>query len=229
MNFIFLRHAEYQQPQNVPSALLPHPLTAKGKEQTIAGAQKLIEFFKKNQNEIPPSIECSSALRAYETAKIISSEFANHFGIAPTIIQTDELTERRLGPMANLTVKEIEAIIKKDDRYNNPPQGWKSSRNYKLPYIGCESLLEAGRRVANYITTQPQFSFNSSNKNFYRIIVGHGASFRHAASELTILQEEDIPKLSMFYAEPLFFQNKDKNWEHIGGNWKIRSNNENID
>lgn len=229
MNFIFLRHAEYKQPKNVPSALLPHPLTAEGEKQAVHGAEKLIAFFKNNESKIPPYIECSSSLRAYETAKILVTEIKKHFSKHLKIRQTDALTERRLGPMANLTVDEIETVLNKDDRYENPPKGWKSSRNYKLPYIGCESLKEAGFRVAEHIKKAPGYDSEQKKGSLFRIIVGHGASFRHAAAELAILQEEDIPKLSMFYAEPLFFNCNNGQWKHIGGNWKVRGGNENID
>ena len=74
MNFIFLRHAEYEQPKGVPSALLPHPLTSDGFIQAKEGAKKLCAFFDGNPDLLPPYIECSILLRAYQTAQIIQEE-----------------------------------------------------------------------------------------------------------------------------------------------------------
>lgn len=219
MRFIFLRHSEYNQPQGVPSALLPHPITNEGKNQAVSGAQKLIDFF--NGKEKPTRIICSSLLRAYQTAQVLSSEFKKAWGYDLKIEQTDELVERKLGAMANLTVADIESAIVKDSRFENPPKGWKSSRNYKLPYIDAESLKEAGLRVYNKI--QSEYS------NELTIFIGHGASFRNASIEFGVLEESDLPKLSMHYAEPLIFEEKSGNWKLIFGNWKIREKKDKID
>ncbi len=227
MNFIFLRHAHYQQPEGVPSALLPHPLTPEGIQQAKKGAQKLISFFKGKEKQLPQYIETSSLLRTYQTAEIISEALNMEFSIDLKIVETDQLAERKMGPMANLTVKEIEAVLEKDPRYSAPPPNWKSSKNYRLPFIDCESLAMAGQRVANYIKTTP--SNHIQNTNAFRILVGHGASFRYACAALDILQETQIPSLSMHYAEPLFFQQEKQVWKHIGGNWKQRNLKDNID
>lgn len=231
MNFIFLRHAAYHQPEGVPSALLPHPLTEEGIQQAKVGAQKLITFFKGKEQKLPKSIETSSLLRAYQTAEIIAEALNTEFSVELEIVETNQLVERKMGPMANLTVEEIEAVLQKDPRYPLPPENWKSSKEYKLPFIDCESLGMAGERVASYIKKTPENLFGSEvqNPDIYRILVGHGASFRHACSNLGILKEEDIPQLSMHYAEPLFFQFEKKSWRHIGGNWKQRTKKDQID
>ena len=48
MYFLFMRHAEYEQPDKVPSALLPHPLTLEGRGQYLEGAKKVKDFLNKN-------------------------------------------------------------------------------------------------------------------------------------------------------------------------------------
>lgn len=227
MNFIFIRHSIYEQPKMVPSALLPHPITAEGVEQAKAGAHKIIAFFKDKENQLPQVIESSSLLRAYQTATVIAEEVFKITKIDLKITQTDALVERKMGPMANLTVQEIELIMSKDPRYENPPEGWKSSKDYKLPYIDCESLEDAGKRVAQYIQNPNILTDYEADR--FRLLVGHGASFRHASRILGILKQEDIPKLSMHYAEPLFFEHTNNAWNHVSGEWKIRSLKENID
>lgn len=221
MYLIFLRHAIYEQPKQVPSALLPHPLTSVGRVQATEGAKKITDFIQNHQINFPIKIETSSLLRAYETGTIIKNALENQYNIDILMQETDELTERRLGAMANLTVKAIEEIVNKDPRYPSPPKNWKSTSDYKLPYIGCESLNEAGKRIVNYI--------EANHFDGLRILVGHGASFRHAAKALNILKAEDIPKLSMHYATPLLFKYVNGKWEHIDGKWKIRDTKDKID
>ena len=144
MNFIFLRHSVYEQPAAVPSALLPHPITAEGVKQAKMAASKIIQFFKNDESQLPRTIESSSLLRAYQTASVLAEEVYNLMRIELKIVQTDELVERKMGAMANLTVQEIEAIMARDLRYEKPPQGWKSSRDYKLPYIDCPAVPFTG-------------------------------------------------------------------------------------
>lgn len=228
MNFIFLRHSEYEQPKNVPSALLPHPITEEGVKQAKIGANKIIAFFKDKESQLPSVIESSSLLRAYQTASIIAEEIFSQMKIELKIVETDALVERNMGPMANLTVQEIEAILHKDPRYPNPPEGWKSSKDYRLPYIGAESLNDAGLRVAEYIHNENKYT-KEMEKERFRLLVGHGASFRHASRELGILKPEEVSKLSMYYAEPLFFKQNKDSWELIEGEWKVRSQKDTID
>ncbi len=223
MDFIFLRHGHYHQPKNVPSALLPHPLTDEGMQQCQTGAEKLWSILKTHKLALPPALESSSALRAFQTASILAAQLAQNAGLQLPILETDQLTERSMGAMANLSVSEIEAILDKDPRYALPPQGWKSSRNYKLPYPGAESLAEAGKRVAEHIVKPTRFLGQyPSLQQQVRILVGHGASFRHACVELGILSEQEVKKYSMYHAEPLYFKHENNGWKLISGAWKIR-------
>lgn len=219
MYFLFMRHAEYEQPDMVPSALLPHPLTLEGRGQSLEGAKKVKDFLYKNSDLSIVSLHCSKALRAYETADILKTELE----LDLEMNQTDDLLERNMGPMANLRVDEIERIVDRDPRLESLPEGWKSSRDYCLPYKGAESLAIAGKRVAKYISSV------KLEANGLNVFVGHGASFRHAAHELGILKLEDIPKLSMYYAEPLVFKFEEGKWRLIFGQWKVRARKENID
>lgn len=225
MNFIFLRHSEYEQPEGIPSAVLPHPIkNPEGFEQAEKGARDIIDFIKKEGISIPKVIESSSVLRAFQTAKVIAEQLEKEFGEKIEITQSDSLVERIVGAMANLTVSEIEEVISKDPRLDNPPKGWKSNKYYRLPFIGSESLDDAGKRVSKYVIDNP---FNVQQD--FRVIIGHGASFRHASCELGILEETDIPALSMHYAHPLFFKRNKKSWDLVKGSWKIRNKKDKID
>lgn len=200
--------------------MLPHSITQEGENQALKGAKRLMEFFKL-KNIIPSRIISSSLLRAYQTSLIIKQEIDNQLGTDLEIIETDELTERRMGSVTNLTVDQIETVIEKDPRYKQASTDWKSSRDYKLPFIGTESLKEVGLRVFNLINTEASKGPT--------IFIGHGASFRNASIEFGILQKEDLPKLSIHYAEPLIFEKEQDKWDLVFGDWKIREKKDKID
>jgi 2,3-bisphosphoglycerate-dependent phosphoglycerate mutase len=216
-----LRHGDYEQPPNVPSAHLPHPLTKTGDQQSRVGAQKILQWIKEHGYVLDPTIHCSSLLRAYQTASNITEvmEVAGHDVF--NILEHDDLSERCVGAGANLTVSEIEAILDRDPRYQKPAPGWKSNSWFRLPFQGAESLMESGLRVAHHL--QRTAADLDHGPKRLKIIVGHGASIRHAALCLGLLKSSDIPKLSMHHAEPLFISRSPTGqWEHWGGEWKIR-------
>jgi len=101
--------------------------------------------------------------------------------------------------------------------------------DYQLPFPNAESLLQAGKRVANYIITQLKSS-TLTQHNSLKLFVGHGAAFRHAAYHLGLLQREQIKQLSMFHASPIYFElMSDGSWQHNAGNWKQRQTTDKLD
>jgi 2,3-bisphosphoglycerate-dependent phosphoglycerate mutase len=72
-------------------------------------------------------------------------------GRAFTCCEFPELAERCLGALANLSVDAILAIVSGDPRFAPPPPNWKRNSDYRLPLLGCESLTEAGARVARHL------------------------------------------------------------------------------
>jgi 2,3-bisphosphoglycerate-dependent phosphoglycerate mutase len=62
------------------------------------------------------------------------------------------------------------------------------------------------------------------------LFVGHGGAFRHAASQLGLLGPADVPRLSMDYGVPIFFEFQpsrhddpsSERWQHIAGDWRER-------
>ncbi len=123
--------------------------------------------------------------------------------------------------MANLTAHQIEQLISDDPRFAAPPANWKSDSHYRLPVPGAESLMEAGLRVAHFLSDQSQ---QPCHHDELILVVGHGASIRHAAHHLGILAFDEIATLSMYHATPVFVEQRaDKQWQLIGGAWKVRS------
>ncbi len=110
-------------------------------------------------------------------------------------------------------------MLETDPRFEAPPPGWKSDSDYCLPLEGAESLMMAGKRVADHLTR----SVTDKAPGTLTLFFGHGASFRHAAHLLGVLNRDEIARFSMHHAQPLqICHNPDGTWAHSGGTWKIR-------
>lgn len=219
----FIRHGQYHQLADTPSAHQPFPLTAKGLTQAREGGRKIAAFIAEQQLALSPQIHCSLLLRAWQTAEQIQAQLdpdREHSQLQGAA----ELAERGLGSAANLSADAIAAIIDDDPRYPALPADWKSNSLFRLPLLGAESLMEAGQRVATYIQTAMGELAETASTDTLALFIGHGAAFRHAAHLLGVLEFDDIAKLSMYHAEPVFLEfDGDRHWQHCAGHWKVRS------
>ncbi len=213
--FALIRHGEYQQKKNTPSAHQPYPLTPAGEAQARACAARLLKLSNSLQVQLSPTLYSSTLLRAWQTAEIIRRQW----GVPESqLVQSNALVERCVGSVANLTIEEIESLLEQDPRYPSQPEHWKSQSDYTLPFPGAESLQQAGQRVASYITELAETALD----NTLTLIVGHGAALRHGACELGILSATDVTNLSMFHAQPVVIGLTDAGWAHLAGQWKPR-------
>lgn len=221
---VLIRHGDYHQLPNTPSAHQPFPLNDAGRLQATKAIELLKQMSEKNNWVFHPVIHSSNLLRSWQTADII----AKGIDAIDKLERYDELAERSLGSAANLTVGQIEQIIVDDPRFDTPPEDWKSNSDYCLPLQGAESLINAGKRVAQHlekamdvIQSEPEFK---EEQAIAKIIVGHGAAFRHAAFHLQVLKFEQLVRLSMFHAQPVALErHQDGSWAHVDGEWKIRN------
>lgn len=212
-----LRHGDYHQRAGVPSARQPFALTSKGIAQARAGAEALARITDERGLRLAPVIHSSRQLRAWQTAAEIADRLTALGHSVERIAETSDLAERGLGSAANLTVAEIEAVLRDDPRYDVPPAGWKADSDYRLPLEGAESLMEAGARVARHLQA-------TAEPGLLTVHVGHGASFRHACHHLGLLSRDDIARYSMYHAEPLLFcHGPHDRWLHLAGDWKVRA------
>jgi 2,3-bisphosphoglycerate-dependent phosphoglycerate mutase len=222
-----IRHGDYHQKADTPSAHQPFPLTEKGKLQSRQAAAALRQVVHEKNWSLCPAVDSSQLLRAWQTASIISDELVDMFPRPAMLTGFDALAERGLGSAANLTIGEIESIIEQDPRFEALPVDWKSSSRFRLPLPGAESLLQAGERVAGHLQSQMQLLASEVNGDTLKLFVGHGAAFRHAAYHLGVLKFEQIAQLSMYHATPVFLQYiPNEGWRHIGGEWKVRAGKE---
>jgi len=214
-----VRHGDYHQLADVPSAQQPFALTDKGLAQAQKGAAELMEIITAHNWSMYPGIDSSNMLRAWQTAQI----FAQVCG-AKSVTSFDSLAERGLGCAANLTLTQIENILRDDPRYPSPPRNWKADSHYRLPLQGAESLLEAGRRVADHIERRMAELTVTGGSGKVGVFLGHGAAFRHAAFHLGALELDHVADLSMHHARPLFLESgADGRWRHVAGEWKLRT------
>lgn len=211
----FIRHGAYHQKPDTPSALQPFPLTDQGTEEVHRQAKAFTDWCRDSDQTLAPTLQVSPLLRAWQTAAVFAEalELEMH--------ATDALCERSVGALANLSIDEIETVLAVDPRHQAPPENWKSDSHYCLPVVGAESLLQAGRRVADHVlaTAQP---------NQLTLYVGHGASIRHAAFHLGLLAFDDIARLSMHHAQPVVLD-LDGDGSPIWGHWKTRHAREALD
>jgi 2,3-bisphosphoglycerate-dependent phosphoglycerate mutase len=217
----FARHAEYEQLAATPSAHQPFALNEQGISQARQQAQLFTELLQQKGWQLLPHIASSNMLRAWQTADIFKQSLQASITEEITIDCFDGLAERSVGSVANLSVEQIEQIIDSDPRYDVLPENWKSDSHFCLPFQGAESLLDAGKRVAECLQKQLE-QINETEIPQVKLVIGHGASFRHAAYHLGILEFEMIAKLSMYHAQPLLFEFDQGRWQHIAGDWKQR-------
>jgi len=220
-----IRHGDYRQLPETPSAHQPFPLTSEGEAQARQAGAALRETISTEGWALSPAVDSSQLLRAWQTARIINEELAEKFATPPQLTGFDDLAERGLGSAANLSITAIEAVVREDPRYEKLPTDWKSNSGFRLPLQGAESLLEAGERVAAHIRLQMgTLAAEKVTVDTLKLFVGHGAAFRHAAYHMGVLSFERIAQLSMYHAQPVFLEHlADNRWQHVGGAWKVRA------
>jgi 2,3-bisphosphoglycerate-dependent phosphoglycerate mutase len=218
-----MRHGVYEQPDGVPSAYLPHPLTAEGRGQSTASASGLLTMAEELGLALDPVIDTSGLLRAWETGSLIAEELRGETGDDFRVESFDALNERCVGSMANLSVSEIADVVARDPRLAPLPDGWKSTSDFRLPFPGAESMLDAGRRCAHHVDERLAALSAGAERDSLKLFVGHGGAFRHAANHLGVLDLADIPKLSMHYCGAICFERtNDGHYVHLAGAWKVR-------
>lgn len=219
-----IRHGEYQQQADTPSAQQPYALTAQGKSDVHDEVDNFAGLLEEHALAIAHRVDSSHMLRSWQTAMIFVEKLYQHEMPSMLIDSYDALSERAVGSVANLTIQQIERIIVEDPRYEEPPLDWKSNSHYCLPFQGAESLIQAGERVAAHLQQQMQKLRAEASVDTVKLFIGHGAAFRHAAYQLDVLEYEQLAQFSMFHARPVLIEHLDDgSWRHIGGDWKIRS------
>lgn len=216
ISIALIRHGDYEQRSNTPSAHQPWSLNADGRQQATECAKQLNQISERLELPISAQWFSSPLARAQETARIVRENLMKDASIE----LCEDLMERGLGAANNLTIDEIETCLKALNLFEQTPSDWKSNSHFQLPLPGAESLMSAGVRVSKRLSSIAQ---ESKNQGTLVPVIGHGAAFRHAAHLLGILNFEDIKKFSMYFARPVVIsQNRKGEWTHSAGEWKVR-------
>ncbi len=214
-----VRHGDYRQRPGAPSAHQPFALTGRGIGQGRGAAAALTAAAAEFSATLDPVLDSSRMLRAWQTADAMASVL----GAETTIESFDDMAERGVGAAANLTEDEIRTILDRDPRFEPLPGDWKADSHYRLPFQGAESLMAAGLRVARHLRARMAALPAGDGGSIVKAFVGHGAAFRHAAHHLGVLGFDDIARLSMHHARPVFLEmSSNGKWNHVSGAWKIR-------
>ena len=218
-----IRHGDYRQLADTPSAHQPFALTSDGESQAQAAGRAIAAMLDETGWSLAPEVDCSQLLRAWQTARLIVESLGDRFATPATLAEFADLAERSVGIAGNLTLQQIESAIAADPRYPAPPQGWKSNSDYCLPFPGAESLMQAGERVAAHVEQRMRQLAGRSETDTLKLFVGHGAAIRHAAFRMGILDRAQIACFSMHHAGPVYLEYlHDDGWRHIAGEWKVR-------
>ena len=219
-----LRHGEYNQPRNVLSAFLPYPLNDAGELQARDAATAVLDLSRVHGWQIHRSIDTSQLLRAWQTGTILAQNLSAALHARFDVEAFEVLAERCVGSAANLTIEEIEEIVRMDSRLAAMPDGWRHDGRFRLPFPGAETMVESGERVAHHLDRRMRELAGQASQNTLKVFVGHGGSFRHAAALLGVLAEEQLPRVSMWHCRPLVFEfDVQRGWAHLTGDWKVRS------
>lgn len=225
-----IRHGDYHQLKDTPSAWQPFPLNEAGRGHARSAAEGIREELLRQDWDLYPVCDSSQLLRAWQTADILC-QLLNDNNFAKAIEQKIQLNiesfaalaERSVGSAANLNITQINEIVNDDPRFESLPQDWKSNSHFCLPLQGAESLMDSGKRVAGHLSKVMSELQQSVQIDTVKLFVGHGAAFRHAAHHLGVLEFEQIAKLSMYHGQPVFIERlEDGSWRHVAGHWKVR-------
>jgi broad specificity phosphatase PhoE len=215
------RHGEYEQPPGVPSAHLAHPLTREGRAQARELGVQIAELAAAQRWVVHGIVESSPLLRAYETATIACDALERATHAPHRVAEHAALAERSLGAAANLSVAEVDRLLALDARCAGSPGDWKTRADYRLPWLGAESLREAGERSAAYLRTLAA-RLRRGSRDAIQLVVGHGAAFRHAACALGLIAAERVAQLSMDHCRPILLDWDGSAFRQVGGEWKER-------
>ena len=215
-----VRHGEFDRPAETASSHQLLPLTDRGREQARAGAAALLSHCERLGLELDPTIESSQLLRAWQTAKAIAEELEALTGQRFEVVETEELVERGIGSCTNLTFERIREVLAADPRLEPLPEGWRRMPDYRLPVLGAESLMDAGRRAADRIEAGLSERPATDPRNYLRVFVAHGGCLRHAAVCLGTLDLEDVAGRTMDFVQAVLLERVGTRWRTLAGEWK---------
>ena len=218
-----VRHGHFDRPDDVASAHLPYPLSARGRAESEQATDAIVAQAESLGLAIDPQIESSQLLRAHETARVLADALGARRGRRFQVRDWPDLLERSLWSCANLTFGEIERVLALDPRLDPLPEDWRRRPHFRLPVPGAESQMQAGERTAARLRERVDFVRAHAERDTLKIVVAHGGCLRHACVHLGVLELEVVSRLTMGYAESVVIERSpDGSWHQVAGEWRKR-------
>lgn len=216
----FVRHGDFDRPENTASAHSPRCLSPLGRRQAEAAAAPIAALCREHGLTIDERIEASQLLRAWETANLLATGLAPLTDRTHHVIEREELLERGLGSAANLTFDQISGLLARDPRLDPLPEGWRRMPEFRLPLPGAESLMQAGARAAARIVESIDSIPDDDPTDVARLFVAHSGCLRHAAVVLGAIDVRQVAGLSMdFLGCVLLEKTASGDWIHLAGSF----------
>jgi 2,3-bisphosphoglycerate-dependent phosphoglycerate mutase len=217
----FVRHGDFDRPENTASAHSPRGLSPLGRRQAEAAATPIAALCREHGLTIDGRIEASQLLRAWETANLLATALAPLTDRTHHVTEHDELLERSLGSAANLTLDEISELLARDPRLDPLPEGWRRMPEFRLPLPGAESLMQAGARAAARVVESMDSIPDDDPTDVARLFVAHSGCLRHAAVVLGAIDVRQVAGLSMdFLGCVLLEKTASGDWVHLAGSFE---------
>ena len=218
---VLVRHGHFDRPEDTASAHSLLPLSETGHAQAEAAARVIAGRCAEHGLAIDKRIEASQLLRAWQTANVLSEQLTQYTDTKHHVIQRDELIERGLGSAANLTFTRIGELVAADSRLGPLPEGWRRTPEFRLPFPGAESLMDAGKRVAGRIETSMDSISDEDPSDIARLFVAHSGCLRHASVVLGALDVRLVSGLSMDFVQAILLEKlPDGSWVQLAGEFQ---------
>lgn len=215
-----VRHGRHRDPPGAVRAHVECALTWQGYEEACVLSDGLVARADRYNLALHPVIDCSRMLCSWQTASIAAKDLSSKTGADFSVRESDALSERSFGAAANLTTEEIEAALAVDPRYQPLPSHWQTQSDFRLPFQGAESLLDAGRRAAQHIDGVLAELATEVAANTMKVFIGHSAAFRYAAVALGILDVDAAANASIGHCRAVLLERLEGGrWAQVGGDW----------
>ena len=218
---VLVRHGHFDRPEDTASAHSLLPLSETGRAQAEAATGVMAARCADHGLTIDKRVEASQLLRAWQTANVLCEQLTQYTNTTHHVIQRDELIERGLGSAANITFTRIRELVALDSRLGDLPEGWRRTPEFRLPFPGAESLMDAGKRVATRIEQSMDSISDDDSQDVARLFVAHSGCLRHAAVVLGALDVRRVSGLSMDFVQSVLIEKlPDGSWVQLAGEFQ---------
>ncbi len=212
------RHGSYEEAQSRQGAIVSYPLTSEGRAQAKNLARELCRLAALHHLVVHPVIDASPLPRDQETACIAAEVLTAATRKPFRVEQHAVLCERSLRPAADRTPAEMEQTLMQD---RLPAGTTELSSISERPFPAAESLVAAGRRVAEHLRKTALALASKSRAETLKLFVGHGGALCYAACELGMVDLASVSTLAIPHGRAVLIERLTTgSWTFLDGAWK---------